>query len=251
MKSSDLRTKFLNYFKDNEHTIMTSASLLPEGDSSVLFNTAGMQPFKKYYIDPEEAPASRVTTSQKCIRTGDIAEVGDDTHLTFFEMLGNFSFGYPTKEGSYFKEEAIKFAWTFLTETLGVKPSRIYATYFSGSEGIIEDTQSLNILKTIKDLHKIVPQGAEDNFWSLGTENSPGGPTVEFYIDGVEVWNLVFNEYVFTSGKFMPSVFKGIDTGMGFERLLASLNDANSVYDTDLLEPIIVKIKDIAGSFKP
>ncbi len=122
---------------------------------------------------------------------------------------------------------------------------------FVGDENISEDSESLAILKTIKDLHKIVPQGAEDNFWSLGTENSPGGPTVEFYIDNVEIWNLVFNEYIYQNGKYVPSQLKGVDTGMGFERLLASLNNFDNVYETDLLSPIISKIKEVAGSFHP
>ncbi len=251
MTSNELRKNFLDFFKENDHSVSPSASLIPEGDTSVLFNTAGMQPFKRFYLEPDLAPGARVTTSQKCIRTGDILEVGDNTHLTFFEMLGNFSFGYPAKQGSYFKKEAIEFAWKFLTEVLAVKPSRIYATYFAGDENISEDSESLAILKTIKDLHKIVPQGAEDNFWSLGTENSPGGPTVEFYIDNVEIWNLVFNEYIYQNGKYVPSQLKGVDTGMGFERLLASLNNFDNVYETDLLSPIISKIKEVAGSFHP
>ena len=251
MTSQELRNKFLNFFKDNDHLIFPSGPLVPEGDSSVLFNTAGMQPFKRYYSEPDLAPAPRLTTCQKCIRTGDIAEVGDDTHLTFFEMLGNFSFGYPTKEGSYFKKEAIAFAWKFLTEVLGVKSHRIYATYFGGSENISEDKESLEILNTIDGLQKIVPQGADDNFWSLGTEGSPGGPTVEFYIEDVEVWNLVFNEYVFVGGKYVSSEFKGVDTGMGFDRLLSALNGTNIVYETDLFMPIIDKIREIAGSFHP
>ena len=117
--------------------MLPSASLVPlETDPTVLFNTAGMQQFKNYYANPAEAPKSRITTVQKCVRTGDIDEVGDKTHCTFFEMLGNFSFGYPKNEGSYFKKEAIFLAWEFLTEVLKIEKSRIYATYFVGERGV-------------------------------------------------------------------------------------------------------------------
>ena len=231
--------------------MIPSASLVPENDPSVLFNTAGMQQFKRFYTKPEEAPASRIVTCQKCIRTGDIEEVGDDTHLTFFEMLGNFSFGYPEKEGSYFKEEAIKFAWEFLTEELKLDKSRIHATYFEGKEGISADEESLKILQEIEGLKEIKPQGFDDNFWSLGTEGSPGGPTVEFYVDGIEVWNLVFNEFVMEGGKYIPAKYKGVDTGMGLERLLTVINGKKSVYETDLFESIIKKIEELSSSSHP
>lgn len=248
MTSSELRKKFIEFFRDNDHMLVRPAPLVPEGDVSVLFNTAGMQQFKKFYTSPGEAPNTRVVSVQPCIRTIDIAEVGDDTHLTFFEMLGNFSFGYPQKENSYFKTEAIKMAWEFLTVVLGVNKNRIYATYFEGTDDITADTESLEILKNIEGLKEIKPQGEDDNFWSLGVENSPGGPTVEFYIDGVEVWNLVFNEYVFSGGKYLPSEFKGVDTGIGFERLLTALNGHKNVYETDLFLPIINCIKSISQS---
>jgi alanyl-tRNA synthetase len=251
MTSKELRSKFIEFFKDNEHMVLPSAPLVPEGDQSVLFNTAGMQQFKRFYTNPTEAPASRVTTCQKCIRTGDINEVGDDTHLTLFEMLGNFSFGYPEKENSYFKAEAIKMAWEFLTEVLKVDKNKIYATYFEGNEAVPADDESLELLRKVEGLKEVRPQWFDDNFWSLGTENSPGGPTVEFYINDVEVWNLVFNEYVMRDGKYVKSELKGIDTGMGLDRLLVGLNGQKSVYDTDLFELIIDKIKEKAGSFHP
>lgn len=233
--SVELRQKFLKFFSQKGHKVLPSASLVPsESDPSVLFTTAGMQQFKPYYLDPSLAPAAEVVTCQKCIRTIDIDEVGDETHLTFFEMLGNFSFGYPEKEGSYFKEKAINLAWEFLIKELAIEPNRIHATYFCGSDEIPSDEESLAFLKNIRDLKEIKPQGKEDNFWSLGTENSPGGPTVEFYIDGVEIWNLVFNEYIYKDGKFEPSQIKGVDTGMGFERLLCKITDSENVYHTDL-----------------
>lgn len=228
--------------------MLPSASLVPaETDPSVLFTTAGMQQFKRYYSEPDEAPAACVATIQKCIRTGDIDEVGDKTHNTFFEMLGNFSFGFPEKEGAYFKEKAIEAAWEFLIGELGVAKQRIYATYFKGERGVPEDIESLKILQSIEGLSKVVPQGFDDNFWSLGTENSPGGPTVEFYVDGVEVWNLVFNEYILKSGAYEPSKQKGVDTGMGLERLSMMMQGAGNIYETDLFGDIIREIEKLSG----
>lgn len=243
----DLRQQFIDFFKEKGHLVLPSASLVPlETDPTVLFNTAGMQQFKNYYANPAEAPKSRVTTCQKCVRTGDIDEVGDKTHCTFFEMLGNFSFGYPKNDGSYFKKEAIFLAWEFLTEVLKIEKSRIYATYFFGERGVPKDEESLKILESIDGLSKVVPQGFDDNFWSLGTENSPGGPTVEFYIDDVEVWNLVFNEYIFKAGKFESSEQQGVDTGMGLERLLCYAGEPlDSVYHTELFAKAHSKLHEL------
>lgn len=236
MHSKELRQKYLDFFEAKGHKILSPASLVPKDDPSVLFTTAGMQQFKRFYAEPSEAPNSKVATCQPCVRTSDIDEVGDATHLTFFEMLGNFSFN------NYFKKEAIELAWEFLTKVLKVDKARIYATYFEGNEIAPVDSESLKILKNIEGLKKIEPQGA-DNFWSLGTENSPGGPTVEFYVDNVEIWNLVFNEYIFKNGKFEKSEFRGVDTGMGLERLVTVLNNKSSVYETDLFESILNKIE--------
>jgi alanyl-tRNA synthetase len=246
MTAQELREKYLKFFESKGHTIIPSASLVPENDPTVLFTTAGMQQFKNFYLNPAEAENPSVATIQKCVRTVDIDEVGDDTHLTFFEMLGNFSFGYPEKSGSYFKKEAINLAWEFLTKELGFDRKRIYATYFKGENGVSEDQESLEILKTVEGLEKIVPQGYDDNFWSLGTENSPGGPTVEFYIDGVEVWNLVFNEHILKNGKYEPQDVKGVDTGMGLERLLTMVNNKKAVFEIELFQPIFEKIEEIS-----
>jgi len=253
--------------------VIPSSSLVPENDPSVLFTTAGMQQFKRYYLFPDEAPSSRIATCQKCVRTGDIDEVGDRAHLTFFEMLGNFSFGYEenvktqnsklksaTQKSKvpYFKQEAILWGWEFLTQELGIEKSRIYATYFDGDDKVPADNESLEILKKIDGLSKIEPQGFDDNFWSLGTEDSPGGPTVEFYVspsevlakgdvDNVEIWNLVFNEFVLKNGKYEPTELKGVDTGMGLERLSAVMQGKSDVYQTDLFAPIISEIEKISG----
>lgn len=249
MTSSEIREKFLKYFEERGHKVLPSASLIPENDPTVLFTTAGMQQFKRYYLFPKEAPLSRITTAQRCIRTGDIEEVGDKTHLTFFEMLGNFSFGYPATENSYFKKEAITWAWEFLTKDLGINVDRMSATYFKGEGNISADTESYELINSITKLSvdKIKGTGKDETFWSLGTEGSPGGPTVEFYVDGVEVWNLVFNQYVMKNGEYVESKYKGIDTGMGFERLCVMMQKAESVYDTDLFTPIIHKIEELTG----
>lgn len=266
MSSSDLRKKFKEFFESKGHKSVPSSSLVPENDPTVLFTTAGMQQFKRYFLFPDEAPSARIVTNQKCVRTGDIDEVGDETHLTFFEMLGNFSFGYPKKEGSYFKKEAIELAWEFLTSELGIEKSRIYATYFKDdNHEVPEDVESLEILRNIEGLTDIRPQGFEDNFWSLGTEGSPGGPTVEFYVypeqsrgvdglpsealakDGVEIWNLVFNEFVLKNGTYEPVELKGVDTGMGLERLAVMMQGRSDVYQTDLFLPLINKIEEISN----
>lgn len=240
MTAEELREKFIKFFEEKGHKVLPSASLVPsETDPSVLFTTAGMQQFKRYYSEPSEAPAPKIVTVQKCIRTGDIDEVGDTTHLTFFEMLGNFSFD------DYFKKEAIELGWEFLTEKLNIQKSRIHATYFKGEKDVPEDTESKKILEGIDGLGKVIAQGFDDNFWSLGTENSPGGPTVEFYVDGLEVWNLVFNEYIFKEGKYTLSGKHGVDTGMGLERLTAVMNGLDDVYKTDLFAPIIKGIEQL------
>lgn len=246
MKSGELRENFLEFFRERGHRVIPSASLLPENDPTVLFTTAGMQQFKRFYLFPDEAPSARIASCQKCLRTGDIDEVGDKSHLTFFEMLGNFSFGYPDKDESYFKEEAITYAWEFLTEVLKIDKNRIHATYFSGDKNIPEDIISKEILEKIDGLKEIKPQGFEDNFWSLGTEGSPGGPTVEFYVDSIEVWNLVFNEFVIQNGNYIESELKGVDTGMGLERLTAVMQGKSDVYETDIYQSMIEKIEELS-----
>lgn len=255
MTSKEIRDKFLKFFEQKGHKILPSSSLVPQDDPSVLLTTAGMQQFKKWFTGIEEPKYPRVATIQKCVRTTDIEEVGDDTHLTFFEMLGNFSFNYPQMKDSYFKKETIEYAWEFLTDKkwLGIDKKRIGATYFDKSkvtEGpaiLFEtDNESKKILQNLDGLKKIEPQG-EDNFWTLGTVGSPGGPTVEFYIDGIETWNLVFNEAIWTGNVWKWSELKSVDTGMGLERLLAVLNGKKSVYETDLFTSISDKILTLAG----
>ncbi len=218
---------------------MPSSSLLPD-DPSVLFTTAGMQQFKKYYTSPELAPAKNIASIQKCIRTSDIDEVGDESHLTFFEMLGNFSFG------GYWKKEAIQWAATFLINELRIDHSRISITYYGGPVAGGRDIESKGIIENNSWLmEKLDEGGIEDNFWGPTGSEGPCGPTVEFYIDGIEVWNLVFNEYYYKGTreellrdqvleKLTPLKTKGIDTGMGLERLAMMVQKKKNIYETDL-----------------
>jgi len=238
MTSQEIRQKFLDYFKVQGHVVVPSSSLVPEDDASVLFTTAGMQQFKPYYVgarDPEKDFGSFSTASvQKCVRTSDIEEVGDDTHLTFFEMLGNFSFG----EGAYFKKEAITFAHEFITKEMGLGID--YVSIFEGTDGIPRDDESEAIWKSLDPAIEVRAFGREDNFWGPTGEEGPCGPTTEIYVNGVEVWNVVFNEYFQDREKnFTPLERTGVDTGMGLERLLVQENAVGSIYETDLFKGIM------------
>ena len=226
MNSGDIKRKFIKFFEKKGHKLIPSSSLLSD-DPSVLLTTAGVQQFKPYYTgerNPEkDLGARRVVSIQKCFRTSDIDEVGDGTHLTFFEMLGNFSFG------DYWKEEAIEWGYDFLTKELGFSEKRISATYLKG------DKESLIELKKYFPAGKIKVAGKEDNFWGPAGDEGPCGPTVEFYVDGIEIWNLVFNQYYCdSSAQLKPLKTRGVDTGMGLERLIAVINNKKTVFDTDL-----------------
>lgn len=257
MSHNEIRSTFTDFFKQAGHSLVPAASLVPDTDPTVLFTVAGMQQFKPFYEHPEQAPAPRVVTIQPCIRTVDIDEVGDDTHNTVFEMLGNFSFGYHgadsesvTGEGPYYKKEALSLAWQFLTETLEVSKNRIRATYFGGDEKRPEDIESRDLLKQIPGLSRVEAYG-QDNFWGPVGESGPCGPTVEFYIDDVEIWNNVFNEYIRdTNGNFVKLENQGVDTGMGLERLVSVLQSKKSIYETDLYAPIIEAIRAKAYNYQ-
>ncbi|MBI2627349.1 alanine--tRNA ligase [Candidatus Nomurabacteria bacterium] len=242
MQSDEIRSRFLKFFEARGHKIIPSSSLIPENDSSVLFTTAGMQQFKNYYTHPASADKDfggrNIATAQKCVRTGDIDEVGDATHLTFFEMLGNFSFG------GYGRREAIVYAHEFITKELGLEIS--YVTFYKG-EGIVpRDEESRDIWAGlgVRDIR----EDGSDVFWGPTGNSGPCGPTTEIYCknadnEDVEIWNIVFNEY-FCEGsreqldrgeaKLKKLDTLGIDTGMGFERLLATAQKKKSVYETDL-----------------
>ncbi len=218
---------------------MPSSSLLPKDDPSVLLTTAGMQQFKPYYTgekDPiKDFGVRRAASIQKSFRTSDIDLVGDESHLTFFEMLGNFSFG------DYFKENAIEWAWEFITKELKISPERCYVSVFSGDAEIPEDEESLNIWKSLRfSDYKIKKAGREDNFWGPTGNEGPCGPTSEIYVDNIEVWNLVFNEYYQHPDKTLTLLKqKGVDTGMGLERLAMAAQNVSSIFETDLFKPLI------------
>jgi len=229
-----------------------SSSLVPD-DPSVLFTTAGMQQFKRYYtgeVDSLKDLGSKNAISiQKCFRTSDIDEVGDESHLTFFEMLGNFSFG------GYFKKETILWAYEFVTQNLGIPQKRMEVSVFAGDpstssgQPIPFDKESYDIWRKEIKLpdSKIKRRGKADNFWGPTGEEGPCGPTTEIYVDGVEIWNLVFNQYYQSKdGALELLQTPGVDTGMGFERVLAVLQSARDVFETDVFHPLISKIYELA-----
>ena len=225
---------------------MPSSSLIPF-DPSVLFTTAGMQQFKLYYLGEKSPFGSDVASCQRCIRTSDIEEVGDKNHLTFLEMLGNFSFG------GYFKEEAIKMAYEFLFEELKMPLEKAFFTVFEGDKNVPEDKESISIWKKLGIKEENIKKfGKKDNFWGPTGEEGPCGPNTEIHFydanGETEVWNLVFNEYhQDKNGKLTPLKQKGVDTGMGLERLAMIHQGKNSVFETDLFEPIIKEISKITS----
>lgn len=246
MSSKEIREKFISFFKERGHAIAASSSLIPD-DPSVLLTTAGMQQFKKYYTGELNAQkdfgTKRAASIQKCFRTSDIEEVGDATHDTFFEMLGNFSFG------DYFKEEAIRFAYEFLTERMGISPERIHATVFEGDDQVPADEESFAIWKEKIGIpaERIQSYGREDNFWGPTGNEGPCGPTTEIYVDGVEIWNIVFNQYYCSSDGSLESLAShGVDTGMGLERLAKTVQGVDTIFETDLFHPLIAKIRELA-----
>ena len=239
MTSREIREKFLEFFEKRGHKIVPSSSLLPKDDPSVLLTTAGMQQFKPYYTgekDPiKDFGARRAASIQKSFRTSDIDSVGDESHLTFFEMLGNFSFG------DYFKEDAIKWAWEFITKEIGISPERCLVSVFQGDNEVPEDKESIEIWESLGlPDNKIKKAGREDNFWGPTGNEGPCGPTSEIYIDGIEVWNLVFNQYYQHPDKTLtPLKQNGVDTGMGLERLAMAAQNVSSIFETDLFKPLI------------
>ncbi len=251
MKSAQLRQKFLDFFEKKGHKIIPSASLIPQ-DSTVLFTTAGMQPLVPFLLGQAHPDGTRLVNSQKCIRTGDIADVGDDTHLTFFEMLGNWSLG------DYWKKESITWSFEFLTKELHIPKERLAVSCFMGDEHAPRDTESAEIWESLgipKEHIVFLPK--EDNWWGPVGESGPCGPDTEIFYwrdneklapeafhpsdkTWVEIWNNVFMQYVKTGdGKYVLADQKNVDTGMGFERIVAVLNGKKSVYETDLFLPIM------------
>ena len=246
MNHQEIRKKFLDFFKKKGHKFVPSSSLIPE-DQSVLFTSAGMQQFKKYYLDSDSPYGNRTASIQKCIRTTDIDEVGDESHLTFFEMLGNFSFRFPKGDSSYFKEEAIKFGYELMVNEFGIPLKKIKISVFRGDpkNNVPEDRESLEIWTSLGiPEDKIFFGSIEDNFWGPTGGEGPCGPTTEIIVGGIEVWNIVFNEYYCDKEKHLvPLERKGVDTGMGLERLAMVMQGKRSVFETDLFSPLITELR--------
>ena len=261
MEADKLRDEFINFFKSKGHAQIGSASLIPENDPTVLFTTAGMHPLVPYLLGEKHPMGKRLVDFQKCIRTGDIDEVGDYSHLTFFEMLGNWSLG------DYFKEESIAFSYEFLTKHLGFTNDQLAVTAFAGEEGIPRDEETAAIWKThgMRD-DQIFFYGREDNWWGPAGVTGPCGPDTEIFFDNgqpkcgpdcgpschcgkyTEIWNNVFMQYFKNDkGEFEPLAQKNVDTGMGLERICCITEGKKSVYDTSLFTGIISELEDISG----
>ncbi len=259
----ELRSKYIDFFKSKGHVEISGRSLIPENDPTVLFTTAGMHPLVPYLMGEPHPAGTRLTDVQKCVRTGDIDDVGDASHLTFFEMLGNWSLG------DYFKKESIAYSFEFLTDEkyLGIPIDKLSFTVFEGNEDAPRDEESASIWESLgvsKDRIFFLPK--EDNWWGPAGETGPCGPDTEIFIDTgkpacgsncrpgcncgkyVEIWNNVFMQYHKNmDGSFSPLKRKCVDTGMGVERTVAMLQGKSSVYNTEAFTPIIKSIEDISG----
>ncbi|MCF8380242.1 MAG: alanine--tRNA ligase [Bacteroidales bacterium] len=270
MTSQEIRQKFFDYFHSKQHLVVNSAPMVIKNDPSLMFTNAGMNQFKDIFLGNLDPQNTRVTNSQKCLRVSgkhnDLEEVGHDTyHHTMFEMLGNWSFG------DYFKEEAIDFAWEFLTEVLKIDKNSLYATVFKGDliDKTEKDNESFSLWKKYLPESRILEGSKKDNFWEMG-ESGPCGPCSEIHVDirseaekakisgaelvnkdhphVIEIWNLVFIQYNrLANGNLINLPAKHVDTGMGFERLCMVVQNKQSNYDTDLFQRLILKISDISG----
>ncbi len=261
LTADELRETYLSFFESKGHARIQGASVIPENDPTVLFTTAGMHPLVPYLMGQMPHPAgTRLTDVQKCIRTGDIDAVGDSAHLTFFEMLGNWSLN------DYFKPEAIAWSYEFLTTKLGFDPKDLYVTVFAGEDGIPRDDEAIALWKQqgLPDDH-IFPLPREDNWWGPAGTTGPCGPDTEMFIDTgkpkcgpdcrpgchcgkyIEIWNNVFMQYNKNAeGKFEPLGRHNVDTGMGVERTVCMLSGAATVFDTEIFAPIMAKIDELS-----
>ena len=242
MQSDEVRNKFIEFFEKRGHKLVPSSSLLPT-DPSVLLTTAGVQQFKPYYTGEADAMhdfgSLNVASVQKSFRTTDIDEIGDEIHLTSFEMMGNFSFG------GYFKKEAIEYAYELVTKEFGLKID--YVTVFKGDKDVPEDTETQKIWKGIDPGIEIRKMSREDNFWGPTGNEGPCGPTTEIFVNDIEIWNLVFNEfYCSKDGELEKLKTPGVDTGSGLERLVTVIGGKSHIFETDLLLPIVEKVKELA-----
>ena len=259
--SKKLKSLYLEFFKQKKHMIIPNAPLVPENDPTVLFTTAGMHPLVPFLLGQPHPLGKRLANAQKCLRTDDIDEIGDDFHLTFFEMLGNWSLG------DYWKEEAIKWSWEFLTDNkwLGLDKNKIYISIFAGDNDAPRDEESVKIWQSLgipKERIFYLPK--KDNWWGPAGETGPCGPDTEMFYDSgkkkcskeckpgcgcgkyFEIWNDVFLQYNKTGeGKYELLKQKNVDTGMGVERTVAALQNKKSVYEIETFKPIVEKIKEI------
>ena len=242
MTHQEIREKFIKFFEAKGHKAVSSSSLLPT-DSSVLFTTAGMQQFKSYYTGAGDAlkdfGSLNTVSIQKSMRTSDIDSVGDESHLTFFEMLGNFSFG------GYWKKEAIQYAHEFITSSDWMNLKIDYVSVFAGEDSVSADEESEKIWQSIDSSLEVKRAGRTDNFWGPTGNEGPCGPTTEIYVNGLEVWNIVFNQYYQSAnGKLEALKTQGIDTGMGLERLAMVAQQKQNIFEIDLFEPPIQILPD-------
>ena len=258
MNAIDIRNKYLNFFKKHGHAIIPSAPLIPENDPSVLFTTAGMQPLVPYLLGEKHPQGKRLTDYQKCVRTVDIDEVGDNRHLTYFEMLGNWSLG------DYFKEESIKMSFEFLTKELEIPVEKLSVTVFAGDQDAPRDEESARIWKQVgMPEDHIYYFGKEDNWWIAGEEGPCGPDTEMFYDTGkeacgpncdpscgcgkyVEIWNNVFMEYYKNKDGYTKLKQKNVDTGLGLERINMLLQGKETPYDTEIFKPVMDELSKLA-----
>lgn len=258
MKAIEIRNKYLNFFKEHGHTVIPSAPLIPENDPSVLFTTAGMQPLVPYLLGEPHPAGKRLTDYQKCVRTNDIDEVGDNRHLTYFEMLGNWSLG------DYFKEESIQMSYDFLTKKLGIPAEKLSVTCFAGDEDCARDEVTASCWKKAGiPEERIYYFGKDDNWWIAG-ETGPCGPDTEMFYDTgkpkcseecnpscgcgkyVEIWNNVFMEfYKDENGKYSKLKQHNVDTGLGLERMAMLLQGKETPFETELFAPIMDKLVEL------
>lgn len=281
MKADRIKGIYLKFFEKRGHKVIPSASLIPENDPSVLFTTAGMHPLVPFLLGEEHPAGRRLVNVQKCVRTGDIDEVGDAAHLTFFEMLGNWSLG------DYFKKETVEWSFELLTskeEGFELDTKRLYVTVFAGDDDAPRDDESISIWQEQFKRHEIEAKIGEriflypkdKNWWGPAGETGPCGPDTEIFYDTiggddssehaegwsgegechpncdcgryVEIWNDVFMEYFRTAeGKYKPLEQKNVDTGMGFERLVMIINEKETVFDSELFQPILKRIEELSG----
>ena len=261
MQAIEIRNKFLDFFKRHGHAIIPSAPLVPENDSSVLFTTAGMQPLVPYLLGEKHPMGNRIADYQKCVRTGDIEDVGDNRHLTFFEMLGNWSLG------DYFKDESIKMSFELLTKDLGIPVEKLSVSCFAGDDDAPRDNEAASIWeKAGIPSTRIYFFGKKDNWWIAG-EEGPCGPDTEIFYDTgkpacskdcnpscdcgkyVEIWNNVFMQYNKTKNGYEPLAKPNVDTGMGLERITMVLQGKETPFDTEIFAPTMEKIKELSKAY--